>query len=177
MDELGVMSTKVCTTCSEMLPLSSFYKDPNKKDGLYSRCKDCHKAATAHYASNNRKVYSGASRKWYHANKLKAKNLHLRRKYGISIEQYLALVDAQGNTCAVCKTPDKTRGQASAEHWCVDHNHQTGKVRGLLCHHCNRALGLLNDNVAHLTTAVQYLTNAETKTQQLLDQHPSAGGC
>lgn len=64
----------------------------------------------------------------------------LRRRYGISVEQYRAAVEAQGGVCAVCFQPCRTQ-----QRLCVDHNHQTGEVRGLLCRRCNAGLGYLED--------------------------------
>lgn len=83
----------------------------------------------------------------------------LKTKYGLSYEQYETLFSNQNGKCAICKSdillesPEKN----SAYIACVDHNHQTKKVRGLLCNHCNRALGLMKESIANLKNMIQYL--------------------
>jgi hypothetical protein len=73
---------------------------------------------------------------------------HLRRKFGITLDTYKKMTDDQDQKCAICK---KERGLS------VDHSHITGKVRGLLCGSCNRALGLLQDDPDVARNAVNYL--------------------
>lgn len=73
----------------------------------------------------------------------------LQKDYGITVEEYDALMAKQGSCCALC-------GKASKK-LDVDHDHDTGKVRGLLCRACNVALGNLGDSVAGLTRALDYL--------------------
>lgn len=74
--------------------------------------------------------------------------------YGITAVEFGVMMVKQGNRCAICKTSfDSTP--------CVDHDHNTGKVRGLLCRACNSALGLLKDSHANLLAAIQYLHNTK----------------
>jgi hypothetical protein len=73
------------------------------------------------------------------------------RKRGITVESYETMRDAQGNTCAICKLPDE-RGRL-----CIDHDHVTGKVRGLICRACNLALGYFKDDSARMRTAAKYI--------------------
>lgn len=75
------------------------------------------------------------------------------RKYGVTPEMYQEMLDLQGGGCAICRkepTPPRRR-------LCIDHDHQTGKVRGLICNDCNRGLGLLGDNLKELMKTVRYL--------------------
>jgi len=72
----------------------------------------------------------------------------IRRKYGIAYEEYLLRLSAQGGRCLLCKSPGDL---------CVDHDHATGRVRGLLCRSCNLALGYLRDDVTVLRRAIKYL--------------------
>jgi hypothetical protein len=79
-------------------------------------------------------------------------------RYGISQEKYVALVEAQNNVCAICKKAEtylKTDG--SIRNLSVDHSHVSGKVRGLLCANCNKALGLFSDSKNILEEAIAYL--------------------
>lgn len=75
--------------------------------------------------------------------------------YGITTEQYSELLESQGGGCAICDAPPPT--ETRKKFLVVDHDHETGKVRGLLCDTCNRGLGLLGDNIVYLCAAVDYL--------------------
>ena len=77
---------------------------------------------------------------------------HLRKRYGLSLEDYDNLVITQNNRCAICKEEEKEDVRLS-----VDHCHVTNKVRGLLCKNCNKALGLFRDNADNLVRAIEYL--------------------
>jgi len=81
----------------------------------------------------------------------------LRVKYGITREQYDLLCESQGGRCAVCTTT--TPGGRGA--WAVDHDHRTGKVRGLLCTKCNTGIGLFDDDPVRLRAAIKYLGGAK----------------
>ncbi len=79
------------------------------------------------------------------------RSYHLSSKYdGMTIEQYEELLKQQGNCCAICHKPAKRLH--------VDHNHTTGKVRGLLCRPCNTGIGLLDESPSTLLSAVKYLS-------------------
>jgi len=77
-----------------------------------------------------------------------------RNTYGITQEEYLEMLKKQNDSCAICHT--KTAGGKNNV-WHIDHNHTTGKVRGLLCWACNSGLGQFRDNVQSLTAAIKYL--------------------
>lgn len=81
-------------------------------------------------------------------------NMYLK-KYGITIEDRDLILAKQDSKCAICKSPHPNR--KNTRNFCVDHNHETGKVRGLLCQSCNRGLGLLKDSKEILLRAVRYL--------------------
>lgn len=83
-----------------------------------------------------------------------------KTKYGISIEDYESLRESQGRACAICGRTDPI-GRVSKfgpDYWLhVDHDHETGNVRGLLCSNCNQAIGLLGENVDNVRRVVSYL--------------------
>lgn len=85
---------------------------------------------------------------WY----IKKFDSRLRRKYGISQEQYAEFLCAQDNKCGICMS------EFGDSYRYVDHDHTTGKVRGLLCMNCNTGLGHFKDNVVLLQSAERYLT-------------------
>jgi hypothetical protein len=78
----------------------------------------------------------------------------LKILYGISWDDYVAMLAGQGNACAICHSPDPGRGFDSFD---VDHDHATGRVRGLLCHACNVGIGHFNEDADSLLRAVAYL--------------------
>lgn len=73
--------------------------------------------------------------------------------YGITESDYLAMLEAQGGTCAICHQAERIPGRSLA----IDHDHETGRVRGLLCASCNRGIGMLGDDVDRLASAIEYL--------------------
>ena len=84
----------------------------------------------------------------------KGKDRELMRKYGITEKYYNTLLEGQRWRCAICRIyKHGTDGKRLA----VDHCHETGKVRGLLCHMCNNALGLLRDDTEIINNALKYL--------------------
>lgn len=82
----------------------------------------------------------------------KALKRHLRRMYGMSLAEFLALATKQGDCCAICKS-----SSADGLRLQVDHCHVSGTVRGLLCGPCNRGLGQFKDSPTRLAAALQYL--------------------
>lgn len=78
----------------------------------------------------------------------------LRFHYGVTLEAFNAVAELQGHVCAICGTHDTT---TRAKRLVVDHDHQTGRVRALLCHRCNCGLGYFKDNPALLRKALVYL--------------------
>lgn len=78
----------------------------------------------------------------------------LRARYGIGSEEYLKMFKSQNGVCAICGQPEYSKKRINL---CVDHDHVTGAIRGLLCHRCNAGIGQLNDDVALLEAALNYL--------------------
>lgn len=83
------------------------------------------------------------------------RNKYLQRKYGITQEQYLQMFQEQEGACWICHREPKPGKRPL----CVDHNHKTGEVRGLLCMRCNLGLGTraFRDNISYLLKAAEYL--------------------
>lgn len=86
----------------------------------------------------------------------------LMQNYGITEEQYTKMLEAQNGCCAICGT-DKPTGKWKV--FAVDHNHETGQVRELLCNECNRGIGLLKDSPDRLIKAARYLLKHDEKTK------------
>jgi hypothetical protein len=85
----------------------------------------------------------------------KHKNSTLLRKYGIGLDAWNDLFLSQGSVCAICRTDTPT----SKKGWATDHCHTTGRVRGILCSHCNVMLGMSCERPATLAAAITYLTH------------------
>lgn len=169
MDEMvGV----TCSRCKETKPATAFGKDKRKVNGLSSWCKPCCSYAASRWARNNRQRADETRRRlrdgWSPERKEQelakrrqrdaARKDHLvawRRQYfyGLSSEDYANLLLAQGGQCAICHA-DQPGGRHG---WNVDHDHKTGRVRGLLCRACNMSLGGFKDDVEILLSAVRYL--------------------
>lgn len=91
----------------------------------------------------------------YAKQKEQEREYHLQKKYNISQEVYEHMYSLQGGACKIC--------EKNFPRLHVDHDHKTGNVRGLLCGSCNRAIGLLKDDVSNLTNAINYINNARSK--------------
>lgn len=81
----------------------------------------------------------------------------IKTRYGISIDERDSLLTLQGNRCAICLTAISFPSAA------IDHDHVTGRVRGILCHSCNMALGLFKDNSVNLLSALKYIDQTKTE--------------
>jgi hypothetical protein len=75
----------------------------------------------------------------------------------MTFEDYKAMYKAQRGRCAICRQKETHKAWGVRRWLCVDHDHATGEVRGLLCYHCNRGLGFFKDNPASLRAAAKYL--------------------
>lgn len=130
---------KRCQTCKEYLPRTAFCGGGN-----YPRCRKCDKEAQAKYKLANPVKF-----------RLAATKKRLKHSYNLDWEDYERMLQEQDNLCKICGKDNNGWKLA------VDHCHETGIIRGLLCNTCNRALGLLNDDAATLRKAADYL---ESKT-------------
>lgn len=134
------VDTKECTTCHEVKSLADFYF--NKKNGKtgrpYSCCKECHKARTSRWHKKNPNT--------------RRENTWKFRGISCTVEQYEQMLDEQDSSCAICKKPC-----GSGRRLAVDHNHETGAVRGLLCLSCNQLIGKLENGTVPLRRLLTYL--------------------
>ena len=87
---------------------------------------------------------------------------YLMKTYGITYEEYMDMYKQFGGRCHICRQVGFKIDKHQKLDLAVDHCHSTGKVRGMLCHNCNRGLGLFQDNTEYLTEAVRYLERATT---------------
>jgi len=144
---------KRCGRCGEEKELSEFPVHRRKKDGHNSWCFSCKKAYDKEYHREHREEILKSQKAYRRENIEREQDSQYRRRYGISLAQYDAMLERQANTCAICgKTPEENEQRLS-----VDHDHDTGEVRSLLCNGCNGALGLMQDDPDVLQAACDYL--------------------
>ena len=157
---------KRCTKCKETKPVSFFSRNKSRHDGLAGECRACHKINHTNYRAKNREAILERQRLYvnknrYAVNERKRRDYHKNpnawhvyklSKYGLTTEQYDAMVLQQKGRCLICKEIEKHRLRLS-----VDHAHDTNTVRGLLCIKCNAILGQVNDSPKLLRAAAEYL--------------------
>lgn len=157
------MTTKICIKCNEEKPHSDFYKH-------MGRCKVCHNTRVREWQKRNPDKVVEARNRWRSKPDSSAKELaaakswqkrhpkavvknsmrQCLRVYGLSVEDYYEMVNKQSGKCYIC-------GIIPSRRLYVDHNHTTGKVRKLLCSHCNLMLGMVKESTETLEKAIQYL--------------------
>ncbi len=145
------IKTKVCTRCQADKPLTEYFSRGGKLSHLYkSRCKSCMQQQRQQWALDNKQHLN----EWRRKNWVEAGRRFRRR--GATQELYDTLYEAQKGCCALCNEPEEKFA------WlCIDHDHDTGRIRGLLCPNCNRGIGLLRDNSQLLRKAAEYIESAK----------------
>lgn len=159
---------KACTKCGETKPLGEFCKDKKTKDGHRHVCRECGCAQSREWHAANRDQANANSRawhaankewvaargkRWYEANSEQVMDSRLQRTYGISRSEYDEMLEVQDSCCAICGKTVVEEGRRLA----VDHNHETGENRGLLCGRCNPGLGYFMHDPELLCSAIAYL--------------------
>lgn len=165
-------SLQVCYRCNEEKDLSEY----PEQSGTRVYCRSCLRhpnQSRKHVASRfeGSPCINGCGRTRYRRNNMcvvcrstrtprpgnrrlfKHEDTRLRRAYGISLAERDSILKQQEGRCAICAKVE----HASDHRLCVDHDHETGRVRGLLCYNCNRALGYFGESAATLKLALQYL--------------------
>jgi len=127
---------KTCSNCNETKNVNNFYTRKVSADGYRGQCKTCDKR------------YKNT---WYEQGKWR--DYHYKKSYGITEKEAEDLLLTQGGLCAICSVEIKKLGRKG----CVDHCHETGVVRGILCGKCNTALGKFGDDIEKLQKAINYL--------------------
>lgn len=169
---------KRCKVCKETKSTTDFYRAAGTRDGYRLECKACNLAGrAAKYRDNPRPAIERAT-KWQRENperlqakqreyaetgkkKISDRKSHLKRKYGLTLEAFDALLASQGGGCGICGRPDADN---------VDHDHETGAVRGILCFPCNVAIGLFHESEDRLLAAAAYLAKDDELTAVARDR-------
>jgi hypothetical protein len=132
------------------------------KSGRMPKCKACVKVYRDKWRKNTaRDLYKEGLIRWRRSEngRLAKRRKRLREEYGMTVEDYKHLLASQGDVCAICKQEEKaiSNQKDSVRKLAVDHDHETGVIRGLLCINCNNGLGRFKDSAALLRAAADYL--------------------
>jgi hypothetical protein len=160
--------TKVCPMCNtEFTPKSSrsiFCGSRTNKTGCsyqnrltlsiksQERNKEYRSKYIEQYNIDNKTSLTEYRKIHYNNRKLIVRDYQLQRKYNISLDEYNKILESQNNVCFICKKPEQKQTNLA-----VDHCHTTGKVRGLLCTKCNTTIGLMDESIENLQSAINYL--------------------
>ncbi len=129
---------KYCPKCETVKPETHFHKDGRRGDGLGGICGSCARTKS----------------------RVRARENLLWSCYKITLQDYADMFEQQNGVCAICGFPESVMQKGKRQNLAVDHCHKTGKVRGLLCHQCNKGIGNLKDDLDLLASATSYLINA-----------------
>lgn len=145
---------KRCSKCEKFKPDYEFPKRANGERGLRSHCRKC---ISEYDKERNgtpemKAKMSAYSKQYIVQNVDKVKSAKLLNRYGISLEEFEKKLDSQNRKCAICGV--QLDGNKRTH---LDHDHATGKIRGILCWNCNGGLGNFSDNVERLQSAINYL--------------------
>ena len=141
---------KICKKCGQ--ERNSFPLGTNGSGKYYYRptCTICKNATDKRHRIAYYHRTKEIHREKYHRTQRKHR---LKKKYGLTPERYDEMLENQNNACAICKTPKPITNMP------VDHNHATGKIRGILCSACNKALGHFKDDITTMQNAIIYIRN------------------
>lgn len=128
---------KYCYVCKRILPESEFAKNSTKKNHIRPECRSC-----------DNKQRQERKKKEKAKDPDKVRDRYLRKTYKIGLDEYTEMLKNQNGVCWICQ---------EKKDLVVDHDHSTGKVRGLLCNQCNTSLGGFKDNIDYLRSAINYL--------------------
>lgn len=173
---------KTCRKCGQVKPVDQFHKHPSTRDGLREKCKACikeyqlvwreanldaikarakaHRQTPGYQATKNERNRKAAearrqrlgNEQYLAEHRRKMMGYRLRSAYGITVDDVDLMLREQNHACRLCRCP------LSPTYRNVDHDHQTGRIRGLLCNQCNTALGNFKENPKVIAGAIRYLT-------------------
>lgn len=159
---------KTCKKCGVMKPLDDFYRSAGMRDGYRNDCKPCNLDEKRRRYLADPVAAKARVKRWQQENperlnayrrarrlepevKRRERAGHLMRKFGMTLDEYDVMLDAQNGGCAICtRAPEETSLH-------VDHDHSTGRIRALLCFQCNNALADFREDPDLLRNAVTYL--------------------
>lgn len=156
------MKNKKCSKCNKIKSIKKFHKKNGRISKTNAYCKKCNSNYCKEAYNKNKEKYSAASKAWAKANKEKRTNIfrnsHYKQVFGITLEDYNIMLVSQGGACAICKLPESVKLPSGAiKSLSIDHCHNTGKIRGLLCYRHNVGIGFFDENIEYLNSAIDYI--------------------
>ena len=147
---------KQCSSCEGWFKKEGFYPSttPNAAAALEHRCITCSKKYVTKWNKNNPDKHSTNQRNSYRNRSLYQRNYNLKRYHGITHEEYIKILESQGGVCGNCGTSDPG---SYGKYFNLDHDHETGKNRDLICSNCNWGFGNFKDSIELLQKAIKYL--------------------
>jgi hypothetical protein len=141
---------KCCSKCQQVKLISEFHPSKMYKDGYRGQCRKCRADAT--------KDWRGRFPEKIKLSSIQVRKANIKYRYNLTQEQYEVMLKAQNGVCAICGESETWENQYGKCNLSVDHDHTTGKVRGLICNACNNLVGLLENNPdLPITEALVYL--------------------
>jgi len=144
------MTTDVCNKCGKTKEIHEFVKCKKSKTGYRKVCRECRKQQQRDWVADNKDHFESLTRRQ-----------HLKKRYGITPEDYEKMLTEQKGKCAICNRHGQSPG--NKRRLDVDHCHKTGKIRGLLCNRCNQSMGKVKDDIDLLKKFLAYLIGWERR--------------
>jgi len=148
------METKVCASCKIRKSIEQFCVNNQQRDGRHVYCRSCQSIINKQWRINNLSTARGCCSTWAKSNPNNLADKALKRNYGISLSDKIAIMESQDYKCAICGD-ELALGD---KHTHLDHDHITGKIRGVLCYRCNHLIGNCCEDSSILQSAIKYLT-------------------
>jgi hypothetical protein len=152
---------KRCSHCHEVKPVQEFRPLKSKPNNWYAQCRPCEALSLTENRRQHPERTRAKSRELQKKRRDKLPELFFEidlkrwlKPLGLTLADYYRILDKQGGVCAICRQPQRHRRM---KRLVLDHDHFTGVFRGLLCSHCNQALGLMADDPSLLRRAATYL--------------------
>jgi hypothetical protein len=163
----AVRGPRACTRCSEVKAPEEFPRDRGRADGRSQYCKPCSASKTSEYRYViSPDLYRARKKASYGRNRETVRRYRLRVNFGMTLAQYDEMLALQDGKCAICREPETATAVGKVLELAVDHDHETGEVRALLCGNCNKGLGNFRDSPELLLAAASYLQSRRLRAVQ-----------
>ncbi len=177
----------LCNKCEKEQPETEFYLKWKDKDIRHKICRTCKKewAQTPHGRSKRhkynaskkgkksvakyRKETSQKRKDWYrkYADSGRQRDIKLRSCYDITLDDYKKMFSQQKGVCAICGEPETAKWAGKIKPLSVDHNHDTGDVRALLCFKCNMGISQFRENITYMANAIAYIEKYKSPAEAI----------
>ena len=156
---------RTCKVCHKEKPLEEFKKDKTCSGGYSPKCLECVRVQGREYYRKTKDRPDIKNKR-----RLSIKKHDLKRKYGLTLLQVEGLIMSQGGLCGICYR------ELSGIKYHIDHDHEIGVVRGVLCSNCNTAIGMFKENLVSLFGAIRYLSKWQAGREQNENKPASKSG-